>query len=209
MKNFKINLDRKKELHKNYIRSKKGLSALSIGLLLALVLFTICFLGYGLALKDTFVVQDVTSYLYGEKNTFLIGCIVVTVDFILLFLWVIQKIAAKRITGKYLSERINESLIIDNNVLEYGYQNFAGSTAGDRVVVKIPLSNIINIQYYEKQCKLQIRGEICSMYYEDYMHKKTRAKEEYKEGELTLFDYFDPSIARYLQGIAKEKMEVK
>lgn len=60
-------------------------------------------------------------------------------------------------------------MILADGYLEYGYQNFAGSCADDRVVVMIPVQKIEKVIYEEKITRLRICREMCSGYYDDYM----------------------------------------
>lgn len=207
--NFKINLDVKRTIHNNYRKTKKGYMILSYGLIGITILFTVIFLIYGLGLESTFIVEDSTSYQYGEKDMALIFCILAAVDVVLLFLWAIQKLVVKRITGIFLSERVNESLILEDGYLEYGYQNFAGASACDRVVIKIPVKDIRTVVYEEKIKRIQIRGQMCQRYYDDYLKRETRASEEYKEDVFTTFDYYEPSLLRFLQKDLKVNVEVR
>lgn len=196
---FKINLKKKQQIHKKYIKSNKIFGILSKGLIAVIIIFNVCFLIYGFGFSSTFVVSNVFSYQYGQKNIALIVCITAGVNAILLFLWLIQKIVVKEVTGRFISQRINESLAAENGYLEYGYQNFAVSHEGDRVVIRIPLDKIYKIGYDEKIQKIQITGLMCSRYYDDYLRRKTRAKEEYDKDIFITFDYYEPPLIQYLQ----------
>ena len=139
---YNINLLKKNEIHKKYIKSNKSILILSYGIIIILILFDFLFGLYSFVLEDTFVVQDIYAYNYGEKNYTVIWCVLITVNLIVGFLWIVLKISVYRIYGKYISERINESLIINDFNIEYGYQNLIGSTNIDRVIVRIPIQDI-------------------------------------------------------------------
>lgn len=140
-------------------------------------LYTAAVLWYSWNVPDSFVVHDITSYMDGEKNTFLILCIVLTVDVIMLFFWVLQKIAVWRITGKYSSERITESLQIKDDLLEYGYRNYATRfvDAADRVIVRIKLDQATEIKISDETGRIEITAQVSSMYYDDWLARETRA----------------------------------
>lgn len=207
---FNVDGLKKKQIQKNYIRSSKVASSLSVSFFILIGLFTVVFLIYGFGLKDTFIVQDITDSNYGLKDSVSVWFVLVTVDFILALLWFMQKLVVNIVLGKYINQRINESLIISNGEIEYGYQNLVGASSGDRVIVKIPFANISTIRTDQRVKKIEILGMVSSKYYENYSQKKTRApKNNYKEGSFILFDYFEPGLIEFLEKNYAEKLEVK
>lgn len=207
---FNVDGLKKKQIQKNYIRSSKVASSLSVSFFILIGLFTVVFLIYGFGLKDTFIVQDITDSNYGLKDSVSVWFVLVTVDFILALLWFMQKLVVNIVLGKYINQRINESLIISNGEIEYGYQNLVGASSGDRVIVKIPFDNISTIRTDQRVKKIEILGMVSSKYYENYSQKKTRApKNNYKEGSFVLFDYFEPGLIEFLEKNYAEKLEVK
>lgn len=207
---FNVDASKKKKIQKNYIRTNRGPTVLSIGLLSILMIFTIAFAAYGLGLKSTFLVQDVTASDYGEKNTLLVWVVLITVDIIILFLWFVQKLVINGIFGTFINQRINESLFISDKEIEYGYQNSVGASSGDRVIVRVPIHSIRQIKINRKIARVELVGLVSSKYYENYLQKKTRApKNNYKEGSIILFDYFDPEIIKFFEGKYAEKVEVE
>lgn len=210
MNMFNVDGLKKKQIQKNYIRSSKVASSLSVSFFILIGLFTVVFLIYGFGLKDTFIVQDITDSNYGLKDSVLVWFVLVTVDFILALLWFMQKLVVNIVLGKYINQRINESLIISNGEIEYGYQNLVGASSGDRVIVKIPFDNISTIRTDQRVKKIEILGMVSSKYYENYSQKKTRApKNNYKEGSFVLFDYFEPSLMEFFKKNYAEKVEVE
>jgi hypothetical protein len=174
------------------------------------MIFTIVFAVYGIGLENTFIVKDVTSSDYGRKNLLLVWIVLITVDIIILFLWFIQRLVVNGIFGKFIKQRINESLIISDEIIEYGYQNLVGSTSSDRVIVRIPTNSIKQIKVSRDIYKLEIVGLLSSKYYENYSQKKTRApKNNYKEGSFVLFDYFNPGLMDFLEMNYADKVEVE
>lgn len=209
-KQFNVDIQKKKEIQNNCIRSSMGAFVLSFGIIGVLILFNIYFLYFGLIRADTFIIKDITDSAYGEKNTLLVWTILIAVDVILAFLWGIQKIAVYRIFGQYISERKNESLEIKNDVLEYGYQNAVNSYYRDRVIVQIPLADIKEILVDRRFGKMEIFGSVSSTYYEDYQNRITRAPENsFTDGSFVLFDYFDPELIRFFEERYKELMRDK
>lgn len=207
---FSVNEYKKKQIQKKYIRASKLASSLSYGCLSALAMFTIIFALYGFCTKNTFLVQDVTASDYGTKNIVLVCFVLVTVDIILAFLWVVQNLVVNIIFGKYIAQRINESLFISGDEIEYGYQNLVGASSGDRVIVKIPFANISTIRINQRVKKIEIIGMVSSKYYENYSQKKTRApKNNYKERIFILFDYFEPGLIEFFEKYYAEKVEVE
>lgn len=207
--NYKVDLEKKKRIHKGYLHNCKGWMILSHGIIIIFILFNILFAFYGFVIKNSFVIEDITASNYGLKNTLLVWVIIIAVDLILAFLWFIQHILAAGISGKYISQRINENLQIDETYIEYGYQNAVGATPGDRVIVKIRLDSIKKIIITEKISKIEILGELCSVYYDNYINRKTRAKiDDFEEGTFIMFDYFIPKLIPYFDKNFKEKLEV-
>ena len=207
---FSVDDLKKTKLQKKYIRTNKSATAISVGFLVAFLLFTIAFSVYGFGRENSFLVQDVTSSDYGKKNLVLVWFVLITVDIIIMFLWFVQKLVVSGIFGRFIKQRINESLIISSDVIEYGYQNLVGTSSGDRVIVKIPFANISTIRTDQRVKKIEILGMVSSKYYENYSQKKTRApKNNYKEGSFVLFDYFEPGLIEFLEKNYAEKLEVK
>lgn len=192
---FQINKEKKADIQRNYIESSMLVGLFSAGLLIAIIVFTVMFAMYGFGLKDTFLISDITASDYGQKNWVLVLVILITVDVILLFLWCIQKIVVWEIFGRYIDQRINESLCISNELIEYGYQNLVGSAPGDRIIVQIPVNSIRQVRIDRDLKKIEIDGMISSKYYENYAKRRTKAPEENgKEGSFVIFDYFEPEL---------------
>lgn len=207
---FKVDISKKKKIQKNYIKTRKGATVLSLMFMFVLVIFNVAFPIYGLGIKSTFLIQDITASDYGEKNKLIVWVVWITVDIIIFFLWFIQKIVINGIGGKFINQRINESLIISDNEIEYGYQNLSGSSVGDRVVVRVPIVGISQIKINRNIARIEVVGLVSSKYYENYSQKKTRApKNNYKEGSLVIFDYFEPEIIKFFEENYSDRVEVE
>ena len=207
---FSVDDLKKTKLQKKYIRTNKSATAISVGFLVAFLLFTIAFSVYGFGRENSFLVQDVTSSDYGKKNLVLVWFVLITVDIIIMFLWFVQKLVVSGIFGRFIKQRINESLIISSDVIEYGYQNLVGATASDRVIVRVPIDSIRQIKINQEIARIELCGLVSSKYYENYSQKKTRApKNYYKEGSLVIFDYFEPGLIEFFKKNYAKKVEVE
>lgn len=195
---FSIDTKRKKQLHKKYIKSKPVMWGLQFLFPAALIIFTAIFTVYAFGNADSFIVQLPYDSDYGKKDMIVIWGILICVDLILLFMTVVVRIAVHRFTGVALSERINESLKIEDGMLIYGYQNYAGSIGSERVVVRILLDGGMQITYISSLCRLVFTGKMNSTYYEDYEKLRTKADGKFENGEFVLFDYFEPSLKETL-----------
>ena len=202
-------IQKKKQIHKNYLKSKKIIYALPYVILALALVFSIVLLIYGFGNDTAFIVSDNTDSDFGKKNIMLLCFILGTVDIILAFFFIVIKIAIYRIVGKSISERVNESLLIKKDCIEYGYQNYAGAFDGDRVVVRIPFAYISKITYNSSTKEIIISGKYSSKYYEDYKTKYTRADDLLISGNFAIFDYFEPSLIDFLVKVGLQVTRVE
>lgn len=209
MQQLSVNKQEKKQLHKKYLKSKKVTYILPYIMIILAVIFSICLLIYGFGNENAFIVNDVTDTDFGKKNMMLLYFILGTVDIIFLFGYMVIRIATNRITGKNISERVNETLLIKNDCIEYGYQNYAGSVDGDRVVVQIPFRYISKITYSNTTKEIVFKGKYSSKYYEDYKTKETRADDKLFSDDFIIFDYFEPSLINSLGKVGLEVTRIE
>lgn len=209
MQQLSVNKQEKKQLHKKYLKSKKVTYILPYIMIILAVIFSICLLIYGFGNENAFIVNDVTDTDFGKKNMMLLYFILGTVDIIFLFGYMVIRIATNRITGKNISERVNETLLIKNDCIEYGYQNYAGSVDGDRVVVQIPFRYISKITYTNTTKEIVFKGKYSSKYYEDYKTKETRADDKLFSDDFIIFDYFEPSLINSLGKVGLEVTRIE
>lgn len=203
---FAVDFSKKKEIQKQFIRKSKWPTVFSLSLLTMIVLFTIAFSVYGFGMRDTFLVQDITASDYGQKNIVLVWVLLITVDVILLFLWFVQKLVVYEVFSKYIDQRVNESLTFSDDFIEYGYQNSVGASASDRVVVRVPLKGIREIIIDQKLHRIELIGLVSSKYYENYAQRNTKEPEDnYKEGSLVIFDYFEPELTGFVEKIPEKR----
>lgn len=206
---FNVNIYEKNRLHKCYIKSKKWPKIISHSILALIVIFTICFLIYAFGYKDSFLIWNTYDTDYGKKDLILIWGLLIGGDFILAFLWLVQYLVIQvRILGKEIRMKVNESLLVVDSVFEYGYQNAFEATAGDRVVVRIPIEKIEKIKINKDIRRVEFFCSYNSMYYENYKRGITRANpNKFHEGSYVLFDYYEPGLIYFLEINMPEKIE--
>ena len=205
MQQLLVNKQQKKKIHKNYLKSYKVIYIIPYIMIILAIVFSIGLLIYGFRNENAFIVNDATDTDFGKKNIMLLFFILGTVDIVLAFLYLIIKITTKRISGRNISERINETLLIKNDCIEYGYQNYVGAVDGDRVVVQLPFRYINKITYNNATKKTVFMGKYTSKYYEDYKTKTTRADDTLFSDDFIIFDYFEPSL---IDALSKTGLEV-
>lgn len=191
MLTLKPNETKKKAIHKEILRNSK-LSLIrkaTVAIWLLVDVITLAF------------------YLTNENaDWFLGGILLAIINISGPFLYIIAKIATWRISGANLSERVNESLIFDGSTFEYGYQNFAGRSPEDRVIIKMPIDRIRSVRIDRKE--LTFTGEFCQMYYNNFITGETQAQEKYLDSTVVLFDYFEPSLIEVIKERAGKKVEI-
>ena len=101
-------------------------------------------------------------------------------------------------------------MAISDDFIEYGYQNSVGASSGDRVVVRVPLKGIREIIIDQKIHRIELIGLVSSKYYENYAQRNTKAPEDnYKEGSLVIFDYFEPGLTRFVKKIPEKRSSMR
>ena len=186
MQVFKVDETKKKQIHKDLYKRSKITIFLYVWVVLWLVI-NIIWTVYTMRPDSWMLVYD--SEIGLHKDWYIAWGVFAFINIIFPTLYIILRIARWRVTGRELSERINESLRLEGEILEYGYQNFAGHTSIDRVVVWIKDWDAkINGD------KIIFRGKIKQKYYDDYLKMETRAPDEYVDGKWILYDYFEPAL---------------
>lgn len=197
---FEVDDLKKSEVQKRYIRKSKVARAISGVFLAEFLAFTIVFAIYGLGLKDTFIIQDVTTTDYGRKNLLLVWTILVIVDLIILVSWFTVKMIVNSILGRYIMQRLNESLMITDDIIEYRYLKVEGLTFSDRIIVQIPVDSIKKIKINRDISKVELFEVRSSEFYENSSQKKTQAPENDEEGSsYVFFDYFEPGLIEFFE----------
>ena len=188
-KQFQVSKEKKETIQKSFYKHSKINYVLYVWILLWILLNV----WWAIHAIDKTSFMSPAWQVTGEgeklvKNTYIVWSIFAFINIVFPILYIVIRIARRRICGKYTSERCNESLIIKDNIIEYGYQNL-DHTAYDRVVVSIK-----DWQVKVDSEKITFKGLIKQKYYEDYQAGITLAPDEYIDGEWILYDYFEPSL---------------
>ena len=97
-------------------------------------------------------------------------------------------------TGKDLTERTEEELVITDGEIRYIFRTRYVTSPENRVVVVIPLRDITSVYYNNKTRKIDLIGRISSDVVEKYnpAHQYNPNKGNLKD--LVVYDYFTPSL---------------
>lgn len=97
-------------------------------------------------------------------------------------------------TGKDLTERTEEELVITDGEIRYIFRTRYVTSPENRVVVVIPLRDITSVYYNNKTRKIELIGRISSDVVEKYnpAHQYNPNKGNLKD--LVIYDYFTPSL---------------
>ena len=134
-----------------------------------------------------------------EKDLLVLIFVFVGSQFILWFLfWAMQVIFDKAIYPE-IGERVQESLMADNNVLIYGYRNRWGNPDTSKVIVTIPLDQV-QYEFDEAKYEVKFKGQMNSTYYETYRPGKMAVDFRPNIDSFIIVDFFSPSLKRWLQG---------
>lgn len=163
------------------------------------VIFPAMFLFYAYFISDGFVQLHNRYAPAGTKNHLFIITVAVVIFILTLFFKFIMNTIYAGLAERNIKGRFAESLIYNDGFLEYGYKNHMQASLFDRVIVKIPLSEIQRIVYDSREQKLTFEGNISSQYYDNYEKESTRGKESYVKSSFELWDYFTPSIKDFLE----------
>lgn len=202
IKEFFIDETKKKKL-KRFIQNstdKYTWIRKTIRILNALVLILpVLFLVYAYYISDGYVQLHGRYAPVGTKNHLFIITVAVVIFILTLFFKFIMNTIYAGLAERNIKGRFAETLIYNNGVLEYGYKNHMQASLFDRVIVKIPLSEIQKIIYNSTEQKLIFDGNISSLYYDNFEKESTRGQETYEKGIFELWDYFTPSLKDFLE----------
>lgn len=201
IKEFFIDENKKKKL-KNYIQElsdkysgiKKSTRVLNV----LLVILPLFFLAYAYFISDGYVQLHNRYAPIGTKNHLFIITVAVVIFILTLFFKFILNTIYAGLAERNIKGRFAETLIYNSGVLEYGYKNHMQATMFDRVIVKIPLSEIERVSYNSKEEKITFEGNISSLYYDNYEKDFTRGQERYVKSSFEIWDYFSPSLKSFL-----------
>lgn len=92
------------------------------------------------------------------------------------------------------TERIDEALILDNDILKYTFRIIYQSNPKDRNVITIPLNKIQEVIYNDDKKSLLFKGTFISDYVENYGPNNSSSKTAEEIDEMLIYDYFKPSL---------------
>lgn len=201
IKEFFIDENKKKKL-KNYIQESSdkysGIKKSTRVLNVLLVILPLFFLAYAYFISDGYVQLHNRYAPIGTKNHLFIITVAVVIFILTLFFKFILNTIYAGLAERNIKGRFAETLIYNSGVLEYGYKNHMQATMFDRVIVKIPLSEIERVSYNSKEEKITFEGNISSLYYDNYEKDFTRGQERYVKSSFEIWDYFSPSLKSFL-----------
>ena len=132
-----------------------------------------------------------------EKDFLVLIFVFVGSQFILWFLfWAMQVIFDKAIYPE-IGERVQESLMADNNVLVYGYRNRWGNPDTSKVIVTIPLDQV-QYEFDEAKHEVKFKGQMNSTYFETYRPGKMAVDFRPNIDSFIIVDFFSPSLIKWL-----------
>lgn len=199
IKKFLVNNDMKKRALRLMIESDSKfswLNSLKKLLLIITLVLPVLFLVYAYKVSNGFVWLHGLYAAQGSKNHLFIWTVCITMIVIFGLITFILKILFRGLAGRDIDEKIDESLMLDNGALVYGYRLKMQSYRSERVVATIPL-NECTYSIDEKGKKITFFGNIFSQFYTDYNKNEINGKGNYID-KITLYDYFEPSLVTFL-----------
>lgn len=130
-----------------------------------------------------------------------ISWIIISTSFIValcLIFSVCLKALANNIASSNNSARIDESLLIVDNIIRYSFRTKHQSASSERKVITIDFSDISSLRFNDATGMLDFTGDILSEYFDDYNNKKPVNTVKLKK--FMICDYFTPSLMDILQG---------
>lgn len=134
-----------------------------------------------------------------QKNYFLIfmfGSIIIGCFFTL---WLFAYAVKLKLSNMGISDRVSESLSVEDGVLIYAYRPKYQSMPDDRGIVALSLNEMREIVYQEREKKLVFRGKMSEQWIPNFRGTVRMDISDKKEGELALYDYFMPSLLKELE----------
>ena len=180
IQNFEIDTKKKERIQKSFYRHSK----LNYLLYAWLLLWVIANVAWFLRCRGSSALIEIDPALQ--------WCIFAFINIAFPILYIVLRIVRRRVNGKYTTERQNESLLIRDGLIEYGYQN-PDHTSRDRVIVLIK-DYTVNV----KDDRIRFNGQVCQRYYSNYAAGITEAPDKFIEGNWVLYDYFEPSLKEWI-----------
>ena len=196
---FKIDKEKKKDIQKIINNSKKSIRIIKsiektfkIGGIIAGILYA----GLNIIIP-TWSQVNLRGVLTKDYFSIAMWTTVIVVE--CLFLSVAAKVLRKNLAGVNASERIEEQLTLEENILTYVYRIKYQSSPIERIVVKIPLDEISMVSYEKDTGKFVFDGLVYGDYVtvQEGMNEVALQKDD--NGKIIIYDYFKPSLRETLE----------
>lgn len=189
----------KKEAEKKIISRRKSLRIIRMLEIAALAIALVG--GIGFIVINILTPGAFEGEIRGElgKDYFLIFMLGSILIGMFLVVWILLLTLRKRLSQIGISDRVNESLRIEDNCLIYTYRLKYQSLPTDRGVVAVKLDEISTVKYDADLEKLVIQGRIFDQWIEDFMGVDRVDISNAEEGRFTIYDYFSPSLIEELK----------
>ena len=110
------------------------------------------------------------------------------------FIYFCLRVLAMNLASSNNTERIDEALILDNDILKYTFRIIYQSNPKDRNVIIMPLNKIREVSYNDDKKSLLFKGTFISDYVENYGPNNSSSETAEEIDEMLIYDYFKPSL---------------
>lgn len=114
-------------------------------------------------------------------------------------IYVFLRTLAMNLASSNNTERIDEALILDNDILKYTFRIIYQSNPKDRNVITIPINKIREVSYNDDKKSLLFKGTFISDYVENYGINNSSSETAEEIDEMLVYDYFKPSLLDILK----------
>lgn len=196
---FIIDKKIKDDIQKNISKDKKSVRitrAIAKWMLIIGISSSLIYLALNLLIPSWGLVsiRDVVQKDYGS---IIAGAFTIFIPSI--FLFVCLKALMANLSSSNNTERIDEALILDNDILKYTFRIIYQSNPKDRNVITIPLNKIQQVSYNDDKKSLLFKGTFISDYVENYGPNNSSSKTAEEIDEMLIYDYFKPSLVDTLR----------
>ena len=191
---FKISKKNKNDIQKMISKDKKSVRItraiarwiVIIGILSGLIYLALNILipGWGLVR-----IRGVLKKDYGS-----IIAMALTIILPSIVLFICLKALMANLSSSNNKERIDEALILDNDILRYTFRIIYQSNPKDRNVITIPLNKMREVSYDDDKKSLLFKGNFISDYVENYGPNNSSSETAEEIDEMLIYDYFKPSL---------------
>ena len=109
-------------------------------------------------------------------------------------IYYLLRVFAMKLASSNNTERIDESLVLDNDILKYTFRIIYQSNPKDRNVIIMPLNKIREVSYNDDKKSLLFKGTFISDYVENYGPNNSSSETAEEIDEMLIYDYFKPSL---------------